>query len=510
MTDVASPFARLPDDPARAALILIAGFAVLRLVFAAMLGFGVDESYTLGQARFLALSYFDHPPLHLWMAHGAMTLFGTTWLVRLPMVLMFAGTGWLMFRLTERLFGGWAGVWAVLGLNCSLFFLASPGTWIVPDGPLLFFLSGGMLALARLFFPLPGEAPCPWRAWAVAGLCFGLAGLAKYSAVFVLVGLAIFLVATEHRRWLVHPALYLGAVFAGVVVSPIIVWNLRHDWASLRFQAGRGGGRGLTLPAFAQMLAGQFVWLAPWVAVPLASVAAMTVMRLADPRRLFLMALAAPSVLYFTLQSLWSGWALPHWPMPGWFFVFPLLGAWMVDNPQASPSPRAWAKWCVGLAGGLALGIGAIGATGVLTRLGVPVQGDPTVDAFNWTELRPLLAARGVRAGGGPIVAGLTWSEGGKIDLAAGDMADVTVIGPDPRGFAFRPLPRNLQAADFLIVALAGTWARQGQTVQGQFEVVGEPERISIGRGGRPELSLVIVPARGLRSRAPIGLAARQ
>ena len=503
------PFASLPDDAARAAIIVILGFTALRIAFAALLGFGVDESYTLGQARRLALSYFDHPPLHLWLAHVSLLVFGTNWAVRLPFIALFAGTSWLMFRLTERLLGDWPAVWAVLALNCSLFFLASPGTWIVPDGPLLFFLAGGLLALARLFFPHEGERPSPWTTWLVAGLCFGLAGLSKYSALFVVVGLALFLVATEHRRWLAHPAPYLGAVVAALAVSPIILWNLQNDWASLRFQAGRGGGRGLTLAAFAQMLAGQFVWLAPWLAVPLATIAAQNLRLLREPRRLFLMALAAPTILYFTLQSLWSGWALPHWPMPGWFFVFPLLGAWMVANPQASPSPRAWAKWCVGLAVVLSLGVGAIGATGVLTRLGVPVRADPTVDAFDWVQLRPVLAARGTAKGSGPVVVGLTWNEGGKIDLAVGDRADVMVIGPDPRGFAFRPVARAFGGGDILIVALAGTWARQQAALQSQFEAIGEPERLSIGRGGRPELDLVIVPARGLKSLAPVSLARR-
>ncbi len=512
MTSVSNPdrpFARLPDDPARAAIVIILGFTVLRFIFAALLGFGVDESYTLGQARRLALSYFDHPPLHLWLAHASMLVFGTSWAVRLPFIAFFAGTSWLIFRLTERLFGGWPAVWAVLALNASLFFLASPGTWIVPDGLLLFFLCGGVLALARLFFPHEGERPSPWSAWLVAGLCFGLAGLSKYSALFVVVGLAAFLLATEHRRWLVHPAPYAGAVLAVLAVSPVIVWNLQNDWASLRFQAGRGGGRGLTLSAFAQRLAGQFVWLAPWIAVPLATIAAQNLARLRDPRRLFLMALAAPTILYFTLQSLWSGWALPHWPMPGWFFVFPLLGAWMVANPGASPSPRAWATWCVGLAVVLSLGIGALGASGLITRLGAPPHADPTLDAFDWKALRPILAAKGVGPRSGPVVVGLTWNEGGKIDLAVGDVADVMVIGPDPRGFAFRQVYRAFHGAEILVVAQAATFARQRATLERQFEVIGEPERLSIGRGGRTEIDLVIVAARGLKSLAPVSVAAR-
>ncbi|QCK86783.1 glycosyltransferase family 39 protein [Phreatobacter aquaticus] len=504
-----TPFDRLSPDPARAALILIAGFTALRIAFAALLGFGVDESYTLGQARFLALSYFDHPPLHIWLAHASMWLFGTTWAVRLPFILLFAGTSWMMFRLTSRLFGPQAGLWATFSLNVSVFFLAAPGTWIVPDGTLLFSLAAGMLALARLFFPTAGETPSPWTAWSVAGLCFGLAGLSKYSAVFVIAGLAIFLLATPHRRWLIHPAPYLGALLAALVVSPVIFWNIGNGWASLKFQAARGGGVGFTPSSFLQMVAGQFVWLAPWVAVPLtyAGVAAMG--RWSEPRRLFCLALALPSILYFTLQSLWSGWALPHWPMPGWFFVFPLLGLWLAENPDAKPSPAAWARWSGALAVALALGLGIIGATGLATRLGLPVRADPTIDALNWTELRPRLQALGVGRPGGPIVAALTWNEGGKVDLVVGDIAPVIVLGPDPRGFAFRQDQRAYSGRDAIVVALASTFQRLGGGLDGQFEVLGEAENATVDRMGRPELSLVLVRARGLKSLTPTSLALR-
>ena len=53
----------------RLALAILLGFFIARLVFAFSLGLGVDESYTLAISRRLSLSYFDHPPLHQWVAH---------------------------------------------------------------------------------------------------------------------------------------------------------------------------------------------------------------------------------------------------------------------------------------------------------------------------------------------------------------------------------------------------------------------------------------------------------
>ena len=41
---------------------------MLRFLVAASTGLGVDESYAVAVARQYSLSYFDHPPLHFWIA----------------------------------------------------------------------------------------------------------------------------------------------------------------------------------------------------------------------------------------------------------------------------------------------------------------------------------------------------------------------------------------------------------------------------------------------------------
>ena len=64
------------DAAARTALALIVVFALARLALAATLGLGVDEAYTIVVSRRLDLSYFDHPPLHQWIAHFAALAFG--------------------------------------------------------------------------------------------------------------------------------------------------------------------------------------------------------------------------------------------------------------------------------------------------------------------------------------------------------------------------------------------------------------------------------------------------
>jgi len=258
-------------SPDAAALGLIIVFLGFRLVLAATLGLGVDESYAIANARELELSYFDHPPLHYWIAHAFMPLLGDGRALRLPFIILFAGSSWLLYRLTRRLFGDWAGVWAVLALNLSAFFTLSAGGWIVLDGALIFFLLAAALTLANAFFPAAAPAS-PWRSWILAGIYLWLASLAKYQAVLFGFGFLLYLVSVPGRRGvLLHPAPWAGALIALAIFSPVLMWNAEHGWVSFAYQGGRGLAKGgLHVGNALTNAAGQAVWILPWIFVPLA------------------------------------------------------------------------------------------------------------------------------------------------------------------------------------------------------------------------------------------------
>ena len=132
----------MPDpDNDRLAVTILMGFLVARAFFALMLGLGIDESYTVAISRGLALSYFDHPPLHLWITHFAARAAGENVVARAPFVVLFLATGWIAYQFASRLFGARAALIALFALNVTPFFFASAGSWIVPDGPLLFGLA---------------------------------------------------------------------------------------------------------------------------------------------------------------------------------------------------------------------------------------------------------------------------------------------------------------------------------------------------------------------------------
>jgi 4-amino-4-deoxy-L-arabinose transferase-like glycosyltransferase len=231
-------FAR--PTPARVIFAFVAACALGKLFAAWATGFTGDESYTIVIARTLALSYFDHPPLHQWIVHGFATLFGEAWWVRAPFLLMAVAINVPLYGVTRRLFGVNAALWALFAFNTVPYFMAWPDGLIVPDMPLFLCLTAAIWAITEILFgPSRGKAAV-WMLWLAAGLAFGCAGLSKYSAVFTPIGLLCFLAGSpRQRRWILRPQPYAGALLAFTVFSPVIVWNYQNHWISFAFQFNR-------------------------------------------------------------------------------------------------------------------------------------------------------------------------------------------------------------------------------------------------------------------------------
>ncbi len=511
MSEALSHGAARPNDEAafrNCALTLIVGFALARVALAYALGFGVDEAYTIAISRRLSLSYFDHPPLHQWLAHFAALLLGEGGSLRLPFIVLFAATGWLMFVLTRKLFGARAGVLAVFALNASPFFFVSAGGWIVPDGPLLFALAAAAIVFARLFFDAP-EPGAALRLWLAGGFWLGVAGLSKYSAAFAPVGLVAFMaLSPRQRHWFAHPAPYLAAALCLAVISPVIAWNASNHWVSFVFQGARGASGGSWRPAqVGAMAAGEILWLAPWIFAPLLGALIVAARRgRGDERRLFLLCLSLPPILAFTLTPLWGARGLPHWPMPGWFFVYPLLGAWLSEGWAKSSSLHRWAIASTALLGVAALGLTAQAATGwatALIRL-PPGAVDPTLEALGWDRLAQSPLLRGGDAPVPAFVVSIKWSEAGKIAMALGPGMPVIVYSDDPRGMAFLDDSTRFVGDDAVIIVPQRKLPAAVAQFKPFFASLGEPQSVNLGRRGMDEIDLALIPARGLTRPFPL------
>ncbi len=482
--------------PARLALAVIAAALLFRLALAATVGLGTDEIYTLAISRRLSWSYFDHPPLHQWLAHASAKLLGEGRQVRLPFILLFAGTSWLLFLVTRRLYGAPAGLWAVITLNLSGFFTLSAGSWVVPDGVLLFALAVTGYALARRFFADGDEPSRRWTDWLLAGLGLGLAGLAKYHAALAALGIALFLLLSPRgRAELRHPAPWAAAALALGIVAPVVAWNMQNGWASFLFQAGRTQGAGFTPWLAPASLLAQAGWLLPWVFVPLLAGALLAWRTARDARFWFLVALALPSIAVFTLLPMFGNLGLPHWAMPGWFFFMPLAGLHLSRLAEAGPRPAIWSRRAaIGSAALLAL-VGSHAATGWLARVFPQIpRSDPTLETFGWDQLRGQVAQMRLVPEGGFIVAD-SWQNAGRIDVALEGRAQVLPGTLDPRHYAFIVSQPDLIGRDAVLIVRARREAQMRAAMQGHFASLGPGVPLSLGRSGLAEIALVAIPA---------------
>ena len=134
----------------------------IRAALAALVPLATDEAYYVDWARHLAPGYLDHPPLVAWLIAGPLRLFGHHPLaVRLPAVLLQAGTTLLAASLARALAGGAAALAAAVMLQAAPVF--SLGALLMtPDAPLAFAWAGALWALERGFRdggPEPPPAP---------------------------------------------------------------------------------------------------------------------------------------------------------------------------------------------------------------------------------------------------------------------------------------------------------------------------------------------------------------
>ena len=484
-------------------MAIIVASALARLAAAAVVGFGYGESYYLESARALALSYYDQPPLALWIAHFVYGPFsGQTWSARLPFIVIFALAGWGMYRLTARLYGERAGVWAVAFLNVSPLFAISVGAWVQPDAPLFLFLALAAIPIADLAF---GQTPRPGLAWAAAGLAFGLAALSKYHAALILAGLMLFVVTTPgYRAWFFKPGLAIAAALAAAVFAPVLLWNLQTHWLSFGFQSGRiGDYRGLHVDWLARDVLGQAFQIGVFVWPLLMFVFYRALKRgPAEPKDWWLACLAAPPILLFTVASAWAPFGYHfHWQSPGYFFLFPLLGK------AADEGAVQARKWLIAAAAFIGLFLALIASqtsTGWVSHLlhAWNPRADygatnPTRELLDWRPLREALDKRGLLTREKLFVATGRWFFAGKADAAIGDKLPVVCLCDDPRNIAFVSDDKTFLGWDALI--LAPTFKRSDPVVDYR-DYFGSIERlpdIEIPLGGETAETIHVFLAHG-------------
>lgn len=411
-------------------LLLFLGVSVLvRCVALFLTGFCDDEAYVVTIARVPMLSYFDHPPLHQWILSGWTALFGEGRAARLPFLGFFLFSNGMMFVLARRLFSTPAAWWTLFIFNANSYFLLFPDGYIMPDPPLMAFSLLSLVLVAEILFGSGRRL-----LWLALGVSLGLAGLCKYSAVFLPLGLLGFaLTSPQARGWFRNPYPYYAAALALALQAPTLIWNAQHHWVSLAFQIGRAGHR-LTfntraLQDILQALGAQIASMTPWLLIPLLVGLARSLRREAANAERLLAWQAVPPLLVFSLLPLMGERPIAHWFNASWLMAFPLAGAWMAE--QSALFQRRFGILSAGLAAGMfLLYITAL----TLPPLAIAGMRNATEGMIDYPAA-PLRNA--FHMSGADFVLVDNWRLAGRLGVALGPKVAICAFGNDPRGLAF-------------------------------------------------------------------------
>lgn len=306
-----------------ALLIATALLLLLRLVSACLVELTPQEAYYWNYAIHPSLSYFDHPPVVAWVIRAGCWLLGKSEIgVRIGgFVLTLFSTG-LLYLLGRLWFTQQAGLWAAFLFQVVPLFLVY-GMLITPDVPLTFFW---LLTLYLVSRAVREERP---GLWYLAGAALGLSFLSKYSAAFLVPStLLLLLCDRRYRPWLARKEPYLALAIGLLFFTPVVLWNMEHQWASFAFQIGDRLAQETNRPL---RRLGEYLLIQLGVTSPLllAALLMMGALPLALPCRArrhawrFALVFSLPLLLFLLAYST-RATVKANWPLPGYL---PLLAA---------------------------------------------------------------------------------------------------------------------------------------------------------------------------------------
>jgi hypothetical protein len=345
-------------------IILLAALAkfALHLYYAPGYGFFGDELYTIALSRHLAFGYVDLPPLVPALAALSRALLGDSFFAYHIFPALAGAATLVAVCLIVREFGGkaFATAFAALAFLVVPIWLSANSVFCY-DGFDQLILAFFLLALVR--FLRTGNR----RLWLVLGLLAGVAALTKMTILFLGPGFLAALLLTKHRRDLLTPWPWLGAVICLIVVSPYLFWQQANGWPTVEYWTAYGTAR-VYEADLVQYLSNLLVYMHPLL-LPLWLAGLCRIFRRmngADHRFLAWM-LAATFVLMFALHA-------PARMLAELFL--PLLAAGAVWAEERTAGVR-WERW---IKAGAVAGVAATAALSI--PLTLPILPMDRVEAF--------------------------------------------------------------------------------------------------------------------------------
>ena len=459
-----------------AIIILLAGFLV-RLFISMWLNPGFDEAYYYLYTLHPDWSYFDHPPLVAFTTGIGIWLTGevSQFTIRIGTLLLYTGSLIFLYLAALRLYTLQIAINTLAIASAIPIFQIAFGILNIPDTPLLFFWTISLWLATQEFFGYRVYRP----SFRLTLLCFtvGLACLGKYHGFILGLGLIGFcFFSPNYRRALKSRWFSLGIPIFLLTISPVLYWNISHDWVSFRFQSDRAiPNSGYQLDRVIVTLLVEMLYLFPTFGFPLLwAVIRTTIQQIRSfnwqqytsnrsfnpdwdlEKRALLLWLSLPLILGFTIVSGYQQ-ILPAWKMPGYWSATMLLAERIAISRRYSHSRTPY-RWFFGSIGvilllfSIALSHVAFGKFQTPDKSAIfgllPIKTDNSTQLFDIQQLRQGFVSDSKLNSAlnkADFVFTNRYYLGGQIGMAIEPIfhKPLTCFDPDPRGFAFWSKPKQ-------------------------------------------------------------------
>lgn len=386
-------FARLPQPTLL--LLWLACLSAYRIWVIPRLGITlyVDEAQYWTWTLTPDWGYFSKPPVIAWLIGATTAILGDGLIgVKMPSLLLYPATSWLLYLVGTRLFDQRVGFRVAIAF--SLMPLVSAlGLFVSTDAPLLFCWTAAMLALLRVV------EKDRLKDWMVFGAVLGIGIMAKYTMAAMAVSVLLFLaIEPGRRKLLTGPNPWIAALLALLFVAPNILWNWTHDFPTLHHVADithvADGGETIAESSKASNL-GEFVLaqaasLGPGFSLAFLAALVWSIRNWRSKPQQFLLAHTLPLLFLVVMQASRSE-ANGNWAAPA------LVGALLLAVAYLSRLRSVW--WLLALALNALIMVGVYQLQDIRQVLDITqtAKMDPLKRARGWDKLadrvKPYFAA---------------------------------------------------------------------------------------------------------------------
>ncbi len=330
----------------RKVLLLILLLFCIRLGLAFFVELGNDESYYWLYSQKLQWNYFDHPPMvAVWIRFFTANLLLEDYpgFIRLGSIVSCALSTWFIYKAVSLIHSEKAGWYVACLYNASFYAGMIAGIFIWPDAPQMLFWTLSMFAIAKVC-----ENGRSWSSWILFGISAGLCIMSKIHGVFLWTGLGLFILFHK-RTWLKMPQLYVSVLLTALIVSPILFWNISHDFVTYKFHSERVVIQRSAIDGgyFFEEFLGQFLLNNPFIVILIGM--ALTAWRKKEithsPAISIFQFMGIPLIVLLFIIAI-SRDTYPHWSGPAWVSLLPVAAVWLAEK-EAKIFP-SWIKLLLG------------------------------------------------------------------------------------------------------------------------------------------------------------------